>query len=98
MPRRSLDPALFSVPPASEAYRKVESTNMKKEGPSNTTTNPSDDSTNHEPGDLVVVGASAGGVGALTVLVSNLGDDFPAPVVIAQHLDPKRPSNLGSIL
>ncbi|HEY0543910.1 MAG TPA: CheR family methyltransferase [Pyrinomonadaceae bacterium] len=48
--------------------------------------------------DLVVVGSSAGGVGALSVLVSTLPKEFPAPVVLAQHLDPQRPSNLGSIL
>ena len=48
--------------------------------------------------DLVVVGSSAGGVGALSTLVSTLNKNFPAPVVLAQHLDPQRPSNLGSIL
>ena len=48
--------------------------------------------------DLVVVGASAGGVGALSTLVSTLPKSFPAPIVIAQHLDPQRPSHLGSIL
>lgn len=48
--------------------------------------------------DLVVVGSSAGGVGALTTLVSTLNKNFPAPIVLAQHLDPQRPSNLGSIL
>jgi len=48
--------------------------------------------------DLVVVGSSAGGVGALSVLVSTLHKSFPAPVVLAQHLDPQRPSHLGSIL
>lgn len=48
--------------------------------------------------DLVVVGSSAGGVGALSTLVSTLNKSFPAPVVIAQHLDPQRPSQLGSIL
>ena len=51
--------------------------------------------TNH---DLVVVGSSAGGVGALTTLVSTLDKDFPAPIVLAQHLDPQRPSHLGTIL
>jgi two-component system CheB/CheR fusion protein len=49
-------------------------------------------------GDLVVVGSSAGGVSALTVLVSTLDKAFPAPVVLAQHLDPQRPSHLGTIL
>jgi two-component system CheB/CheR fusion protein len=48
--------------------------------------------------DLVVVGSSAGGIGALTVLVKSLAEQFPAPVVIAQHLDPQRPSHLSSIL
>ena len=48
--------------------------------------------------DLVVVGSSAGGVGALSTLVSTLPKSFPAPLVIAQHLDPQRPSHLGSIL
>lgn len=48
--------------------------------------------------DLVVVGSSAGGVGALSVFVGTLPKDFPAPVVLAQHLDPQRPSNLGAIL
>lgn len=48
--------------------------------------------------DLVVVGSSAGGVGALSTLVSTLSQDFPAPIVLAQHLDPQRPSNLAAIL
>ena len=48
--------------------------------------------------DLVVVGSSAGGVGALSTLVSTLHKDFPAPLVLAQHLDPQRPSHLGAIL
>ncbi|HJU94108.1 MAG TPA: CheR family methyltransferase [Pyrinomonadaceae bacterium] len=48
--------------------------------------------------DLVVVGSSAGGIGALSTLVATLNESFPAPVVLAQHLDPQRPSHLGSIL
>ena len=48
--------------------------------------------------DLVVVGSSAGGITALTTLVSTLAKDFPAPIVLAQHLDPHRPSHLGDIL
>jgi two-component system CheB/CheR fusion protein len=47
---------------------------------------------------LVVVGSSAGGIEALKVLVATLKPDFPAPVVLAQHLDPNRLSNLGEIL
>ncbi|HEY4426222.1 MAG TPA: CheR family methyltransferase [Pyrinomonadaceae bacterium] len=48
--------------------------------------------------DLVVIGSSAGGVGALSTFVGTLNKSFPAPIVIAQHLDPQRPSQLGSIL
>jgi two-component system, chemotaxis family, CheB/CheR fusion protein len=48
--------------------------------------------------DLVVVGSSAGGVTALSTLVSTLTTDFPAPIVLAQHLDPQRESHLGDIL
>lgn len=48
--------------------------------------------------DLVVVGSSAGGVGALSTLVRTLHKNFPAPIVLAQHLDPQRPSQLGTIL
>ncbi|HEY7413963.1 MAG TPA: chemotaxis protein CheB, partial [Ktedonobacteraceae bacterium] len=49
-------------------------------------------------GDLVVVGSSAGGVEALSILVNTLPEDFPAPIVLAQHLDPSRPSSLEHIL
>ena len=56
------------------------------------------DDTKRSSNDLVVVGASAGGVGALSILVSTLNKSFPAPIVLAQHLDPQRPSHLGSIL
>jgi len=47
---------------------------------------------------LVVIGSSAGGIDALSTLVSTLPPDFPAPLVIAQHLDPSRPSALRAIL
>ncbi len=47
---------------------------------------------------LVVVGSSAGGIEALSELLSTLPESFPSPVVLAQHLDPKRESNLEEIL
>lgn len=47
---------------------------------------------------LVVVGSSAGGIDALSTLVSTLPAHFPAPIVVAQHLDPNRISHLGEIL
>jgi two-component system CheB/CheR fusion protein len=53
---------------------------------------------NSSSDDLVVVGSSAGGIEALSILVGTLPKDFPAPIVLAQHLDPTRPSNLDQIL
>ncbi len=47
---------------------------------------------------LVVVGSSAGGIEALSGLVSSLPEEFSAPVVLAQHLDPGRESRLEEIL
>jgi signal transduction histidine kinase len=37
---------------------------------------------------LVVIGSSAGGIEALSRLVSTLPEGFQAPIVVAQHLDP----------
>ena len=53
---------------------------------------------NPRPDHLVIVGSSAGGIEALSILVSTLPTDFPAAIVLAQHLDPRRHSNLGQIL
>jgi two-component system CheB/CheR fusion protein len=47
---------------------------------------------------LVVIGSSAGGIEALSRVVTSLPADFPVPIVIAQHLDPRRPSHLREIL
>jgi two-component system CheB/CheR fusion protein len=47
---------------------------------------------------LVVVGASAGGIEALSVFVASLPREFAAPIVIAQHLSPHRFSSLEEIL
>lgn len=47
---------------------------------------------------LVVVGSSAGGIEALSTLVAALPAEFPAPLVLAQHLDPHHLSHLGEIL
>ncbi|HEX3270099.1 MAG TPA: CheR family methyltransferase [Ktedonobacterales bacterium] len=47
---------------------------------------------------LVVVGSSAGGIEALSTLVASLPAGFPAPIILAQHLDPRHPSHLHEIL
>ena len=51
--------------------------------------------TNH---DLVVIGASAGGVEVLTRLVADLPADLPAAVCIVLHMAPSSPSALAGIL
>lgn len=47
---------------------------------------------------LIVVGSSAGGIEALSALVASLVPPFPAPIVVAQHLDPSHRSHLEEIL
>lgn len=47
---------------------------------------------------IVVITASAGGLNAISEILSKLPSNFPAPIAIAQHLDPKRPSMMAEIL
>ncbi len=47
---------------------------------------------------IVVVGASAGGVEALTELTRGLPADFPAPIFVTLHVPPDSPSILPVIL
>lgn len=48
--------------------------------------------------DIVAIGASAGGLKALSEVLSGLPSDFPAPVLIVQHLDPRHKSLMAEIL
>ncbi len=48
--------------------------------------------------DVVAIASSAGGLKALSFLLSNLPEDFPAAIVIVQHLDPRHKSLLAEIL
>jgi two-component system, chemotaxis family, protein-glutamate methylesterase/glutaminase len=48
--------------------------------------------------EVVALVASAGGLPALSKVLSHLPADFPAAVVIVQHLDPNRPSLLAKLL
>jgi two-component system chemotaxis response regulator CheB len=48
--------------------------------------------------DIIVVGASAGGLNALMELVKKLPSDFPASIFIVQHISPAAPSYLPRIL
>lgn len=47
---------------------------------------------------IVAIGASAGGLHALSLILPTLPADFPAPVLIVQHLSPDFPSQLAHIL
>lgn len=44
--------------------------------------------THVEAVELVVIGASTGGPNALTAVLTQLPGDFPAPIVVAQHMPP----------
>jgi two-component system, chemotaxis family, protein-glutamate methylesterase/glutaminase len=46
----------------------------------------------------VGIGASAGGLKALTTLLSKLPPDFPAALIVVQHLDPRHRSLMSEIL
>jgi two-component system chemotaxis response regulator CheB len=55
---------------------------------------------NRDPSDitLIVIGASAGGVEALKVLLSELPDNFPAALVIVQHIAANSRCSLAQLL
>ena len=48
--------------------------------------------------DIIVIGASAGGVAALLELVKSLPPDFPAPIFVVQHMPADSPSILPQLL
>ena len=48
--------------------------------------------------DVVAMAASAGGLTALSDVLSSLPPDFPATIVVVQHLDPRHRSLMAEIL
>ena len=48
--------------------------------------------------DVVAMTASAGGLNAITRVLSRLPADFPAAIVLVQHLDPRHRSLMAEIL
>ena len=48
--------------------------------------------------DVVALAASAGGLNALTHVLATLPGDFPAALVVVQHLDPRHRSLMADIL
>ena len=48
--------------------------------------------------DVVALAASAGGLKAISTILSGLPEDFPVSIVVVQHLDPKHTSQMEEIL
>ncbi|MFC3454541.1 chemotaxis protein CheB [Amycolatopsis speibonae] len=48
--------------------------------------------------EIVAIGSSAGGVKALLAVLGALPVDFPVPLVVVQHLDPRHDTILADIL
>ncbi len=48
--------------------------------------------------DVVAIAASAGGLNAINTVLSNLPVEFPATIVVVQHLDPRHRSLMAEIL
>ncbi|MEU3624298.1 chemotaxis protein CheB [Amycolatopsis coloradensis] len=48
--------------------------------------------------EIVAIGSSAGGVKALLAVLGALPADFPVPLVVVQHLDPRHDTILADIL
>jgi two-component system chemotaxis response regulator CheB len=48
--------------------------------------------------EVVAIAASAGGLNALSFVLSGLTRDFPAAILVVQHLDPRHPSFMADIL
>jgi two-component system chemotaxis response regulator CheB len=48
--------------------------------------------------DIVAMAASAGGLSALSRVLAGLPGDFPAAIVVVQHLDPRHRSLMAAIL
>ncbi|MEW5744779.1 MAG: chemotaxis protein CheB [Nitrospirota bacterium] len=47
---------------------------------------------------VIALGASAGGIGALSKVIAALPEDIPAPLFIVQHVSPESPGVLDQIL
>lgn len=51
----------------------------------------------HPPYEIVAIAASAGGVHALTEILGQIPSEFPAAIVVVQHLDPRHRSLMPQI-
>ena len=47
---------------------------------------------------FAIVAASAGGLSALSAVLGSLPADFPLPIIVVQHIDPRHVSQVAAIL
>jgi two-component system chemotaxis response regulator CheB len=64
----------------------------------NTPSAPNSPNASHAPFEVVALAASAGGLPALSKCLAALPADFPAAVLIVQHLDPRHRSLMADLL
>lgn len=55
-------------------------------------------SAGRDPYELVALASSAGGITALTHVLGVLPTDFPVPILVVQHLDPRHETVLAEVL
>src|SRR5690348_8212030 len=55
-------------------------------------------SAGRDPYKVVALASSAGGISALTHVLGVLPPDFPVPVLVVQHLDPRHETVLAEVL
>ncbi len=56
------------------------------------------DQSTTDPFDIVAVASSAGGIHGLSVLLGALEPEFPVPVLVVQHLDPRHRTVIADVL
>jgi len=67
-------------------------------GSRKSTRRPDERADGHSAFDVVAVASSAGGLAALSTLLSTLPGDLPASLLVVQHLDPRHRSLMAAIL
>lgn len=59
---------------------------------------PEPDASSSTPFSIVALACSAGGLNALSAVLAQLSGDFPVPLAVVQHLDPRHRSLMAEIL
>ena len=48
--------------------------------------------------EAIVIGASAGAVAALTLMLPPLAPDYPLPILVVVHIPPDQPNSIPALL